>query len=227
MSHMASHRDEMLEFEQEMGTPLEGDDFELVAPSSSKAGVHLDDHFQNFHSRISRPTSLLPPSSARLLQRLQICWETASPDGFAPFPNRFTQTHSHQKKAGPISHSAFHGHLNMILYDVTSHFKTCSHRSHLNRPLVSFAPHPLCAIARISSLAKAAIHHFGPRSVTLTNDPMFCVESSQINLHRFTLHHHSTHHFNKPCQIHYKPTFNFSPPASTRLKSTCAGHSHP
>ena len=43
MSHMASHRDEMLEFEQEMGTPLEGDDFELVAPSSSKAGVHLDE----------------------------------------------------------------------------------------------------------------------------------------------------------------------------------------
>ena len=108
MSHMASHRDEMLEFEQEMGTPLEGDDFELVAPSSSKAGVHLDDHFQNFHSRISRPTSLLPPSSARLLQRLQICWETASPDGFAPFPNRFTQTHS-QKKLGQFLTLPFMG----------------------------------------------------------------------------------------------------------------------
>ena len=38
---------------------------------------HHCHHFQNFHSRISRPTSSLPPSSgsraARLLQRLQIC----------------------------------------------------------------------------------------------------------------------------------------------------------
>ena len=43
-------------------------------------------HFQNSHSRISRPISLPPPSSgslaARLLQRLQICWQRASPHSF-------------------------------------------------------------------------------------------------------------------------------------------------
>ena len=77
---------------------------------------HHCHHFQNSHSRISRPISLPPPSSgslaARLLQRLQICLERPSPDDSCTITllvspgQRFSQPSKNH--AGPIYHSAFH-----------------------------------------------------------------------------------------------------------------------
>ena len=78
--------------------------------------------------------------------------------------------------------------------DVTSNFGTCSHRSHLNRPLVSFAPHHLCAMSSHQPPSEGSDTSFWASVYTHKRPNILCGVITDINLHRFTLHQHLTTH---------------------------------
>ena len=91
-------------------------------------------------------------------------------------------------------------------------------------PTRSFASHPLCAMSSHQPPSEGSDTSFWASVYTHERPDVLCGVITDINLHRFTL---STLHSNKPCRMHYTPTFNFIPAVSTRLKSTYAGHSQP
>ena len=116
---------------------------------------HHCHHFQNFHSLINRPANLPPPScglrAAQLLQRLQTCWVTASPEGLHHHPICFTQmtlptavtkparpllfcSCYHLNMSAPLKFSFYQSWLSSFIYT------PCMYRSHLNRPLVLLLP---------------------------------------------------------------------------------------
>ena len=116
---------------------------------------HHFHHYQNFHSLINRPANSPPPScglrAARLLQRLQTCWVTTSPEGLHHHPICFTQMTlptAVTKLArtflfcscyllnmnAPLNFSFDQSWLSSFIYT------PCMYRSHLNCPLVLLLP---------------------------------------------------------------------------------------
>ena len=105
-------------------------------------------------------------------------------------------------------------------------------------PTRSFASHPLCAMSSHQPPSEGSATSFWASVYTHERPNVLCGVITDINLHRFTLHQHLTTHraltetplLHPPFQqalpdaLH---TFNFIPAVSTRLRSTCAGHSQP
>ena len=167
---------------------------------------HHYHHFQNSHSRISRPISLLPPSSgslaARLLQRLQICLERPSLDGFVPLPQQFHQDNAPQLTTPPfIGLPTSHWPLDVIsnLLSVSPHyvsFLSCAMLvpQPFELPTRSFALHHLRAMSSHQPPSEGSDASFWASVYTHERPNVLCGVITDINLHRFTLHQHLTTH---------------------------------